>query len=66
MSASRAHLPELSEEQLIALLRQHAEPLPTLDDPHFADAFERYADARVVPATAHPSSTRPALRSPGG
>ena len=48
MSASRAQPPALSEEQLITLLRQHAEPLPTLDDPHFADAFERYADARVV------------------
>lgn len=48
MSASRAHSPELSEDRLVALLRQHAEPLPAVDDPRFADAFERYADARVV------------------
>lgn len=48
MSAARAHSPELSENRLVALLRQHAEPLPAVDDPRFADAFERYADARVV------------------
>lgn len=48
MSASRVHSPELSEDQLVGLLRQHAEALPAVDDPHFADAFERYADARVV------------------
>jgi erythromycin esterase-like protein len=48
MSASRVHSPELSEGQLVGLLRQHAEALPAVDDPHFADAFERYADARVV------------------
>lgn len=48
MSASRAHSSEPSEDQLVALLRQHAEPLPALDEPRFADAFERYADARVV------------------
>ncbi|AHY42373.1 carboxylic ester hydrolase [Stutzerimonas decontaminans] len=48
MSAARAHSPELSEDRLVALLRQHAEPLPAVDDPRFADAFERYADARVV------------------
>ncbi len=48
MSASRALSSEPSEDQLVALLRQHAEPLPALDEPRFADAFERYADARVV------------------
>ncbi|MCW8157241.1 erythromycin esterase family protein [Stutzerimonas stutzeri] len=48
MSAAQAHSPELSEDRLVALLRQHAEPLPAVDDPRFADAFERYADARVV------------------
>jgi protein-L-isoaspartate(D-aspartate) O-methyltransferase len=30
------------------LLRAAAEPLPELDDPNFAKAFDRYADARVV------------------
>ncbi|EXF42971.1 protein-L-isoaspartate O-methyltransferase [Pseudomonas sp. BAY1663] len=49
MTASRLHRScALAEEQLVALLRQHAEPLPDPDDPHFADPFERFADARVV------------------
>ncbi|MCQ4294708.1 erythromycin esterase family protein [Pseudomonas stutzeri] len=48
MNASRTHPSGPPEEQLVALLRQHAEHLPAVDDPHFADAFERYADARVV------------------
>ncbi|PAX07321.1 erythromycin esterase family protein [Sphingomonas lenta] len=30
------------------LIRDRAEPLPPLDDPEFAAAFDRYADARVV------------------
>lgn len=39
---------EVTEQLLIAMLRQHAIPLPDIDDPHFADSFERFADARVV------------------
>lgn len=39
---------EVTEQQLIALLRAQAIPLPDIDDPHFADSFERFADARVV------------------
>ena len=31
-----------------ALLRSHAENLPSPDAPDFAAAFDRYADARVV------------------
>jgi erythromycin esterase-like protein len=31
-----------------ATIRAHAEPLPPIDDPDFAAAFDRYADARVV------------------
>ncbi|MBK3867889.1 erythromycin esterase family protein [Pseudomonas stutzeri] len=48
MNTSQLNAAEPSEEHLIALLRRHAEPLPALDHPRFADAFERYADARVV------------------
>jgi len=48
MNASPLRITEPSEEHLVSLLRQHAEPLPALDDPRFADAFERFADARVV------------------
>jgi erythromycin esterase-like protein len=33
---------------LPALLRSHAENLPSPDAPDFATAFDRYADARVV------------------
>lgn len=40
--------PALDESRLVSLLRDHATPLPALDDPAFADAFERFADARVV------------------
>lgn len=36
------------EAALVALLRREAEPLPVLDDPDFARAFDRYGDARVV------------------
>lgn len=39
---------EPNEQQLVELLRQHGQPLPDIDDPAFADAFERFADARVV------------------
>lgn len=37
-----------NEAACVALLRRHAEPLPALDDPEFAAAFDRYGDARVV------------------
>jgi erythromycin esterase-like protein len=48
MNASHLNVAEHTEEQLIALLRKYADPLPAVDDPHFADYFERFADARVV------------------
>lgn len=41
-------VPELDEAQLVALLREHGEPLGALDDTRFAEPFDRYADARVV------------------
>ncbi|MCK9537909.1 MAG: protein-L-isoaspartate(D-aspartate) O-methyltransferase [Dokdonella sp.] len=33
---------------LARLIRTAAEPLPQIDDPAFADAYERFADARIV------------------
>lgn len=39
---------EVSEKQLVALLRAHAIAPPSIDDPHFADNFERFADARAL------------------
>ncbi|WP_407291467.1 erythromycin esterase family protein [Stutzerimonas zhaodongensis] len=39
---------ETTEEQLISQLRNHATVLPSIEDPGFADAFEQFADARVV------------------
>ncbi len=48
MRASLTRAADYDEEQLVELLRRHAQPLPDLDDPAFADAFERFADARVV------------------
>lgn len=39
---------ETTEEQLVELLRRSATVLPDIDDPKFADAFEQFADARVV------------------
>ncbi|WP_417791085.1 erythromycin esterase family protein [Stutzerimonas xanthomarina] len=38
----------VTEEQLIELLRRSATVLPDIDDPEFAEAFEQFADARVV------------------
>lgn len=37
-----------SEDQIVDCLRRHAIALPAPEDAHFADAFERFADARVV------------------
>lgn len=48
MRASLPRAADYDEEQLVELLRRHVQPLPDLDDPAFADAFERFADARVV------------------
>ncbi|MGM3387233.1 erythromycin esterase family protein [Stutzerimonas stutzeri] len=48
MPLTRTRAPQRSEEQLITLLQQKAVPLPPIDDPSFADAFDRFADARVV------------------
>ncbi|MBV8687358.1 MAG: protein-L-isoaspartate(D-aspartate) O-methyltransferase [Alphaproteobacteria bacterium] len=39
---------EGAAEALPERLRAAAEPLPELDDPAFAEAFDRFADARVV------------------
>ena len=47
MRASLPRAADYDEEQLVELLRRHVQPLPDLDDPAFADAFERFADARV-------------------
>jgi erythromycin esterase-like protein len=38
----------LPRGELAAVLRAHAEPLPSPDAPGFADPFERFADARIV------------------
>ena len=37
-----------SDDDLPARIRQAIEPLPEIDDPAFAEAFDRYADCRVV------------------
>ena len=44
----RSQAPLHDEAAVVALLHRHAEPLPVLDDPDFASAFDRYGDARVV------------------
>ncbi|CAA9501735.1 MAG: Protein-L-isoaspartate O-methyltransferase [uncultured Sphingomonas sp.] len=38
----------LTEVEPAELIRAAAEPLPEIDDPSFAEAFDRFADARVV------------------
>ncbi len=48
MIQSRPRPKETTEEQLVELLRRSATVLPDIDDPEFADAFEQFADARVV------------------
>ena len=48
MIQSRPRPKESTEEQLVELLRRSATVLPDIDDPEFADAFEQFADARVV------------------
>lgn len=48
MIRSRSRANETTEEQLVELLRQHAIPLPAIDDPAFAEHFDRFANARVV------------------
>ena len=48
MIRSRSRTTEMTEEQLVELLRQHAIPLPAIDDQAFADQFDQFADARVV------------------
>jgi erythromycin esterase-like protein len=48
MIRSRPRPTETTEEQLVELLRHHATPLPTIDDPAFAALFDQFADARVV------------------
>src|SRR3712207_510379 len=39
---------DLATRTLPQLIGEAAEPLPDIDDPSFADAFERFADRRVV------------------
>lgn len=41
-------MPTATTTDAAALIRDRAEPLPPIDDPEFAAAFDRYADARVV------------------
>ncbi len=48
MIRSRSRANETTEEQLVELLRQHAIPLPAIDDPAFTDHFDQFANARVV------------------
>lgn len=48
MIQSRSRSKEMTEEQLVELLRRSATVLPDIDDPAFTDAFEQFADARVV------------------
>ncbi|MCF7202252.1 erythromycin esterase family protein [Pseudomonas oligotrophica] len=49
MTAASAREPsQPSEEQLVEALRGHAIALAPLQEDSFADAFERFADARVV------------------
>ncbi|MGK9064468.1 erythromycin esterase family protein [Stutzerimonas chloritidismutans] len=48
MPLTRTRAPQQADEQLITLLQQKAEPLPSIDAPSFAEAFDRFADARVV------------------
>ena len=48
MIQSRQRPKEQTEEQLVEQLRSHAIVLPSIEDPGFADAFEQFADARVV------------------
>lgn len=48
MNQSRPRPKETTEEQLVELLRRSATVLPGIDDPAFADAFDQFADARVV------------------
>lgn len=38
----------IDADTITPLLRQYAEPLPTLDSSTFGEMFDRYADARVV------------------
>lgn len=46
--ASRPTEPDRQPGSLPDLIRRAAEPLPPLDDPAFADPFERFGRARVV------------------
>jgi erythromycin esterase-like protein len=38
----------LAEQDVSALVRAAAEPLPDIDDPAFAEAIDRFGDARIV------------------
>lgn len=40
--------PRPGDDERLALLRRHAEPLPPVESDAFAALFDRYADARVV------------------
>ncbi|WP_263147535.1 erythromycin esterase family protein [Pseudomonas sp. RIT-PI-AD] len=44
----RRHRETDGGEELAAVLRAHAEPLPALEDPAFGELFDRFGDARVV------------------
>jgi erythromycin esterase-like protein len=38
----------MSEAAVVAAIRQAAVPLPQIEDESFAEAFDRFADARVI------------------
>src|SRR3712207_3455410 len=38
----------MSDAAAVEAIRRAAEPLPDIDDPAFADAFDRFAEARVI------------------
>lgn len=48
MIRSRLQSVDMSDDDLVELIRQRAAALPPVDDPEFAELFDRFADARVV------------------
>ncbi len=43
-----AEMSSTQQAPTVAIVRAAAEPLPSLDDPDFANVFDRFADARIV------------------
>lgn len=48
MIRSSPHSADRTDDELVELMRQAAEALPPMDDPAFAERFDRFSDARVV------------------